>query len=264
MTRRLLISASILALTAGCSSSSSSGNNNATDSGTVTQTDSSMEGDSSTPPEDGGTDSGSPTGDTGVVSTGDSGTGEAGAPCVALTTVTAPTYTNVTAQSACTGAQITAFLAACSGASATQTTCATWSAANASCNACIAPAPDSGTGENGGALLFDSAGQAYINTPGCLQIKDGNTNCAAPLEELWLCEDDACDSVACQMASSTDQQACNTAADSTACMNEATAANNAAQCNTDFGDGGSATFCNPQTTAAFAGVIAAICDANGM
>jgi hypothetical protein len=194
-------------------------------------------------------------------------TGDAGV-CTALASVTGiPAYTNVVHQSVCSGADISAFLTACSG-SATMAQCNTWFTSNATCGACIAPAADSGVGENGGALLVDSAGDAFLNVAGCVQIVDGNTTCADPLEELTLCELDACDSPACEAASQTDFGNCQTSADSLACMSQVTAAFGTqaapAVCSLgDSADGGAFSVCDPSTTAGTVTIIDKICG-NGM
>ena len=121
---------------------------------------------------------------------------------------------------------------------------------------------EGGVGENSGALLFDSAGEAELNVPGCVQLVDGNSTCAAPLEELTLCELYACDSVACQTANATDYMNCVTAADNLACESQVAAAN--AACGAaDSADGGGLSVCQSSTTAQLATVIYKICG-NGM
>lgn len=122
---------------------------------------------------------------------------------------------------------------------------------------------DGGVGENSGALLFDSSsGEAELNVPGCVQLVDGNTTCAAPLEELTLCELAACDSVACQTADPTDYTNCTTAADNVACASQLMAANVACGA-TDSSDGGALSVCQSNTAAELASVIYRICG-NGM
>ncbi len=262
MTRRLLITASILALTAGCSSSSGSGTT--PDSGTTTENDSSTAMDSGvTTGDDGGTtDTGTVTqGDTGTVTQGDTGTtGDAGA-CVAATSVTVPPYEPTVKKSACSAADVGAFITACGSGS--QSACQAWyaNATYATCGDCISPAADSGAGDNSGALLVDSAGNAYLNTAACLAATDGNTNCAEPLTNLQLCELDSCDSVACQM-DMTGFQNCQTAADSLGCTAQVTALNGAAQCGTDAADGGDLATngkCDPSATNGAQSIIYAVC-----
>jgi hypothetical protein len=158
-------------------------------------------------------------------------------------------------------ADVNAFLAACVN-SATATSCNTWLANNPTCTACIAPMSEGGVGENSGALLFDSVGDAELNVPGCVQLVDGNTTCAAPLEELTLCELDACDSMACQMASATDYANCTTAADNQACASQVSAANAACGAS-DSADGGALSVCQSSTTLELTTVIYKICG-NGM
>jgi hypothetical protein len=133
---------------------------------------------------------------------------------------------------------------------------------NTTCGDCISPAADSGAGDNSGALLIDGAGFAYLNTAACIAATDGNTNCAEPLTNFQLCTLDACDSVACQNASQTDFDNCQTAAQMIACMNQTTALNNAAQCNTDAADGGDLSTngtCDPNATNGANKIIYAVC-----
>ncbi len=121
---------------------------------------------------------------------------------------------------------------------------------------------EGGAGENSGALLFDSAGGADLNVPGCVQLVDGNTTCAAPLEELTLCQLYACDSVACEMANGTDYDNCLNAANSGACASQTAAANSACG-GGDSADGGALSVCQSNTTLQLASVIYRICG-NGM
>lgn len=252
MTRRILASASILALFAatGCSSSSNSSGPPANDDSGTTSQDSGTtpEGDSGTSTEDSGTtsgDSSTTTMDSGSTNPGDSSTEDGGASCTALTAVTAtiPTWTPVTATSACSMANVNDWLTACASATATMATCSAFNTANAACAACIVPSPDSGASANAGAIIVDDNNNAYLNVPACVQLADGNSNCAAPLYQLSICEDDACNSTTCladgMSSSPTDQaavQACDTAADNGACGTYYTPA---MPCVADQADGGS-------------------------
>jgi hypothetical protein len=155
---------------------------------------------------------------------------------------------------------VSAFVAACGNGSAAQ--CDTWLSANGACAACINPPVDSGAGENSGALLTDAVGQQFLNVAACVQIVDGNTGCAAPLQELTLCELDACDSAACQSATGADFNNCVTAADNLACASQLTAANNGCG-GADSADGGAFTVCNENTPTGLEAVIYEICG-NGM
>jgi hypothetical protein len=266
MTRRLLISASILALTAGCSSSSS---NPATtvDSGTSGGGDSSTTQDSGIASDDGGsTDSGT-TGntDTGVTPTGDSSTGDAGT-CTASTTVgTLPGYTSVTKQSVCSAADVQAAVTACFGGGSA-TACKTWQAANAACAACAVP-PDAADGgdptANSAIICVDAVQECFVNTAGCIQIKDGNDTCASALQELNFCEDTACDSATCVSALANGDPDmsfanCTESADNLACSSQLSAANTGCTGN-DIADGGSLDYCVAQTVADVSRVIYEIC-----
>jgi hypothetical protein len=268
MTRRLLISASILALTAGCSSSSS-GTTPAADSGT-TENDSSMAVDTGTTSDDGGTtDTGTITqGDTGTVNNGDSGTAEAGPPCTAATTVSGLAgYESVSQQSVCTSTQITAAVAACFGSGGSQAKCTAWQTANAACAACAVP-PNGADGgappNNAGILCIDAVNECFVNVDGCVQIKDGNSTCAAADEQLTACVYTACDSVACVadlQAQSMDYDTCLTAAQNVACSTEATAWTTACG-GADSADAGALNACAVSTLTDVSKVLNVICNGN--
>ena len=250
MTRSLLLSASILALAAstGCSSSSSSvpftnpGNDSGVeqgDGGGGGATDGSMTGD------DGGgstTDSGAGGGND-AHATGDGATGAADAAtsCTAATSVpTPPMYTPVTHQSACSMADVTAWVTACASQTATNASCSSWfqTAANATCGACIEPSPttDGGAPPVTGATIYDQNGNPYVNVSACVALTDMNTTCAAPLEQLLVCHYDACGSDYClTTATQAQYDACAQASDTGACSTYHTAA---APCGADQVDGG--------------------------
>ena len=151
--------------------------------------------------------------------------------------------------------QVNGLVADCAQSAAS---CYMWFGSNATCAACVAPPGDGGAGENSGALLVDAVGQAYLNVAGCVQLVDGNTSCAAPLQELTLCELDACDSVACESANPTDFNNCLNAADNLACATQVTAANTGCG-GADSADGGALTVCNENSMAGEAAIIYEIC-----
>jgi hypothetical protein len=240
----------------------------------TTQNDSSTVDTGTTGGDDGGTqDTGTVTqGDTGtVVNNGDSSTGDAGT-CSALASVPNPqTFTNVTQQSVCTSAQISAGVAACFGGG---TTCATWQAANAACAACAIPPPtaDGGTPPNSGGLLcVDALGECFANIDGCIQIEDKNATCATADENLSLCAYAACASPACladlqssAMAAQTDYNNCFDAAQQLACATQVTAWQTA--CATDYADGGTESQCTAGATSTDVAihVLNVICNGNNM
>ena len=86
---------------------------------------------------------------------------------------------------------------------------------------------------------------AYTNYAGCVQLTDGNTTCAAPFAGLLICENDACNSTACQTATQTEFDACITASQTGACASEHTAA---APCQKDAADGGDLSTNGPCST----------------
>jgi hypothetical protein len=199
MSRRLLISASLLALatSTACSSSSSSTGTPGQDSGTTT------ENDSSTGPEDSGTT----TGDTGsTTDTGTTPTGDGSMPLACTPADDAGTYASVTyvpstkGTNQCASTDITAFVAAC-GNAGNNTTCGAWLAANVkgqaadgggagtTCGNCIANPNGSG------ALWFDPFGYFNWNYAGCIQLTDttNGTACAGAFNNVDGCQAQYCD-----------------------------------------------------------------------
>jgi hypothetical protein len=173
-----------------------------------------------------------------------------------------PAYTNVAHQGACSSADLEGFLTACElGAPPAQ--CTSWFASNPGCGACVLPAADSGADRNSGALLVDAAGLTYPNVAGCVQVIDGNTTCAAPLEALTLCELDACDSASCQLYYSAGafdpvSKACRAAAGNSVCSPQR-AAVDAACSGADSADGGALSMCDPSSQNGLILTIYAIC-----
>jgi hypothetical protein len=165
-----------------------------------------------------------------------------------------PAYAAPAKTSACSMAQVTGFLMACTGTTGSQSACSTFTgtAANMTCVGCLIP-----TAKNTGALLDDSTGAPWgLNAGGCVALADPSNGpgCAMALDPLFQCEHAACNSTACQ---GTDTTACQNAADMGACSTQLMAANTA--CAADFSDGGAGT----TTCGTAAGVITEICG-NGM
>jgi hypothetical protein len=163
-----------------------------------------------------------------------------------------PAYVPPAQVAACSNAQINGFLACAAGG-----TCTTWAGdpANAACVGCLVPATN-----NSGALLLDSNNKVFtLNLGGCIALADPTNGpaCGAALDPLLQCEHAACDSAACQAATTTDVQACESTAQMGACSAGLAAAQGV--CGTDFVDGGVAT----TTCSTAAGIIAEICG-NGM
>jgi hypothetical protein len=168
----------------------------------------------------------------------------------------------------CSEADLTAAVAACFGSTGSAAACTSWQQANAACAACAVP-PNTADGgpppANGAILCVDSVGECFVNVAGCIQIVDGNSTCASAIEELNLCEFQACDSAACvtelqstSSAEQTDYQNCESAADNLACMSQITTANTACG-GGDSADGGALQQCQAQTVAEVSGVIYKIC-----
>jgi hypothetical protein len=223
----------------GGSSSSSGGHGSSTSSSGGS---SSGSGSSTSSTSSGGsTSSTSSTSSGGSSTSSGSSSGGSSSGCTPPATVTGvPTYTPVTAQKACSMADVTSFIADCDSATATQTTCMAWApaAADTNCAACIEPANMATTG----ATIYDANGDAFTNQPGCVQLTDGNSTCAAPLYQALVCLNDACGSCTTQ----TDYDACEQTALMGACSAENTALS---ACQTDLADGGSANGGACSTTA---------------
>lgn len=94
---------------------------------------------------------------------------------------------------ACTGPQISTYASVCAGGDSPE--CKAWFAdpVNAGCVACVNPLTETGTPTGTGALMYDVDGRPFPNLPGCLALADGNTSCAAPLEQFLSCAYHGCD-----------------------------------------------------------------------
>jgi hypothetical protein len=256
MSRRLLITASILALatSTACSSSSSTGTTPpAQDSGTTNENDSSI----------GAEDSGTPTGDgssatdTGIAPTGDGSMPLACAPADDAGTYASVTYVPSTkGTNQCASTDITAFVTAC-GNSQTMTSCQDWFAANvagmaadgggagSTCGNCIA-------NPNGaGALWFDPFGYFNWNYAGCIQLTDttNGTACAGAFNNIDGCQAQYCD----QCSDNTTYGQCSNAtiASGGQCASYNSTFNTACANDLGIGDGGTAAAaCFPSMGAA--------------
>jgi hypothetical protein len=244
MSRRLLLSASLLALAAStaCSSSSSTGTTPGQDSGTTTENDSSI----------GSEDSGTPTGDSGSAGqdTGTTPTGDGSMPLSCAPADDAGTYASVTyvastkGTNQCASGDITAFVTAC-GSNATNTSCQDWFTANVAgqmadgggagntCGNCIA-------NPNGaGALWFDPFGYFNWNYAGCIQLTDttNGTACAGALNNI-----DGCQAQYCDQCDTNSYEACSNAtiAASGQCASYNSTFNTACANDLGIGDGGTA------------------------
>jgi hypothetical protein len=165
-----------------------------------------------------------------------------------------PAYAAPAKASACSMAQLSSFLTACTGTSGSQTACGAFqmATANKTCMGCMLPMT-----ANTGGLLVDSSGLPFgLNVGGCVALADpsNGAGCAMALSALFQCEHAACNSTACQ---GTDTSACQNAADMGACSSQLSAANTA--CQADFSDGGVGT----TTCSTALGALTEICG-NGM
>jgi hypothetical protein len=124
---------------------------------------------------------------------------------------------------ACSGAQLSSFMASCFSTTATTTACQTFQSdsANLGCVDCLFGVTDAGTASNTGGVLLDYTLSYFFesNQPGCIAIEDPTNGpaCAQALEPLDQCDYDACGSNA----------ACNTTALYDACVQTANAAGGA-------------------------------------
>jgi hypothetical protein len=143
-------------------------------------------------------------------------------------------------KNACTSMQITQYLAACLGPSATTQTCSAFvnaSTSNATCYQCISPESDGGARLGTGGFL-PIPGTTYVtsNIPGCIAILDpaNGPTCAQAYEPLVLCDLEACTSTACET-----DQTCQPRARMGACSTET--ADTQMKCAADLADGGAAS-----------------------
>jgi hypothetical protein len=222
---------------------------------------------SSSPANNGGSDSGTQGHDTGTGPSNDSGSGgdtlgssdslppidsgggggdSGGGPSCEMppTGYTAMTYVAATAnQGLCSATDISAFTAAC-GDSGSETACNTWQTANVkqeggagtACGNCIfAPM-------NNGGVWTDPEGYFEPNYGGCIQLTDATHGaaCAAAFDAVSGCE-----GVACDACSGTDYSSCQSNVDGMGggCSSFASTASSA--CMTDTADGGALSTCSP-------------------
>jgi len=171
-----------------------------------------------------------------------------GGPCISLTTVPPsqiPAYTTVSPQlDACNGTQISDFVSACTASGASASACSSFQTTpgNTGCMACLFPKSSSGAAMNTGGVLLDYAGKAIVgvNTPGCIALADPKNGpaCAAVLEPLYQCEEQACSSADCVTSDAGTYQMCLDGAEMGACSSQSSAASST--CTPDYEDGGAA------------------------
>jgi len=165
---------------------SSSGIGSSGSSGTIGSSTSSSSGSGSS---GGGSNSsggsGSSSGSGGPV---DAGSGSCTNPASTVPSSEIPPYMNVVQQKgACSASDIAGFISACDSSSSTQTACSNWyQTASPTCLGCLG-VTDAGATTAGGLWLDDQGNVIGANAPGCDQIVDGNTTCAAPYDEVVQC-----------------------------------------------------------------------------
>ncbi len=142
----------------------------------------------------------------------------------------------------CTSQQVSDFVAACYGQSATNKTCNAWLgiAANTACGNCVSPADAQGNLiTQGPQVVNQTSGSILPNTPGCIALSDttNGATCAPAFSNYSQCEDVACSSCTSQSTFDTCQQTTSTG--SGACTSYYTAF--AGSCASDVGDGGIAS-----------------------
>ncbi len=217
-----LPAATLLGL-AACSSSSSS------------SPDSGAEGGSSG--SSGGSSGGSGSG--GMLPVGDGG------PCVVATSLTdaqvPPFVLPNVMKGACTSQQITDFLNACTGSTASPAACDGFQSDGGACLECLLPRVDGGGALNTGAVLVDYTGKIIlaVNSPGCIALSDPDAGlaCATGLEPYFQCETQACGSDDCRAADAATCNACLSASQAGVCAGEYAAS---APCAAEYSDGGAA------------------------
>jgi hypothetical protein len=170
-----------------------------------------------------------------------------GGPCVVAPSVPAgqiPAYVNVVAQAnACSSTQISEFLTACTGTTATPDACNSFQidSANGGCMACLLPSTDAGAFQNTGGVLLDYSGKQLVgvNTPGCIALADPTNGpaCASGLEPLFQCETQACGSADCRTSAASVYEACLMSTETAACTSQYAASS---PCTVEYADGGAA------------------------
>jgi hypothetical protein len=194
--------------------------------------------------------------------------------CTAAASVSnIPAYTSVAQQNVCTVVQIQAAVAACFGTSGSASACNTWQTSNPSCAVCaLGYEADGGVPSADSAIICYPDGNCYLNSDACVQIKDGNTTCAAADFQVGYCLEEACASTACladltgaqngNTADDTAYTACQTSAQSLACTTQVATWNTACGGTMDQEDGGTLQFCQAATAADVTRIMALICDSS--
>jgi hypothetical protein len=136
---------------------------------------------------------------------------------------------------ACTAAEISQFLTACTGGSASPSACSAFQIDGGPCVGCLLQP------NNTGGVLLDSTGTVIVgvNTPGCIALADpdGGTACAVGLEPFFQCESQACGSADCRAADAAVYLNCLNESQAGAC---ATQYASSAACAAAYSDGGAA------------------------
>ncbi len=173
----------------------------------------------------------------------------------------------------CTNTQIQAAVAACFGTTGSANACNTWQAANTSCAVCaLGYEPDGGVPSADSAIVCYPSVGCYLNSDACVQIRDGNSTCAAADYAINYCLFEACASPACladlqgaqngNMADNTAYTNCQNSAASLACTTQNNAVNTDCTGN-DIADGGTLQFCAASTASDVVRIMTLICDSSG-
>ena len=148
-------------------------------------------------------------------------------------------------KNACTSTQISDFVTACFGTSATQTTCTAWQTANADAGNCVSCVFTLQSGAAWGPLVCSST-SCSLNSPGCLDLElsqvnqekasGGTGSCGDALSDSYGCQDYACGTCPSTGGTSSDFSTCVQAALTAECKSYGDAFTNAPACASLQGD----------------------------
>ncbi len=162
------------------------------------------------------------------------------------------------ASQACSASEVTAFVAACLGSTATPATCAAWQQSDA--GACGACAMTQVTSTTWGALVCTST-SCTPNHSGCIDLTLGETSQERSSGGAGSCGDyysdaEGCGAYVCDACAGNDHSTCLVDASTNGCKTYVDGAVNASACaSLDAG----ATACFPQTDAQYAAFVNVFC-----
>lgn len=182
----------------------------------------------------------------------------------------APMSAPVASPNACTPTEISDFVAACYGPSATQQTCDGWQAAEADAGSCLGCVYTLRSSSAWGPLVCVSTSCSQ-NTAGCVDLElgqvsqekqaGGASSCGDLISDLDGCVDYSCATCSTTGGASSDFAKCASSAQQNECKSFAGAASSAAQCAALHDDAGTTNVlkCFPQSDTDLASFVDVFC-----